>query len=454
MTLAATLASRTEHLLGANPTLAAARGSWPLLIGIGLLLLGNGLQSSLLGVRADIESFGSTLTGVVMSGYFAGFLLGSTWTPRAVRRVGHIRVFAALAALASVAILIHSLIVEPVVWGLMRVLTGVCYAGLYVVSESWLNARADNATRGRLLSIYMVISYIGMGGGHLTLNLADPARADLFMLVSVAISVAVVPILLSATRAPETATPTPVSLRALYRISPLGSVGTLATGIANGAVFTMGAVYARSVGLSVAEVSLFMAAIIAGGAIFQWPLGRLSDRFDRRAVITGVTFVAAALAILADRIAGLSDLGLLGAMALFGGATLSMYSLCVAHTNDHLSSDQLVAASSGLVFANGVGAILGPSIAGAAMDLHGPSGFFGWLAVVHGAIGVYGLWRMTQRPAPSQDEQGPYVAMPARSSPFATSALAEVYAEHEAEAAGDDTTAQEPESAADAATKQ
>jgi MFS family permease len=434
MALAPIPTIRPLQWLQRNPTLEAAGGVWALLVGIGLLLMGNGLQASLLGVRAEIENFGSTLTGLVMSGYFVGFLFGSTWTPQAVRRVGHIRVFAALAALASIAILIHSLVVNPFVWVFMRAVTGLCYAGLYVVSESWLNARSDNATRGRLLSLYMVISYIGMGGGHLTLNVADPGQHDLFMIVSVVISVAVLPILLSATRAPASESPNRLGLRALYRISPLGLVGTLATGIANGAVFTMGAVYARESGLSVAEVSFFMVAVIAGGALFQWPVGKLSDHMDRRAVIAGTGFAAAVLGMLADRIAGTSDIGVLAAVLVFGGMTLSLYSLCVAYTNDHLESDQLVAASSGLVLANGIGAIMGPSIAGVAMDAMGASGFFAWLSVVHAGIGVFGLWRMTRRASPSMDEQGPYVALPSRSSPFVNSAVEEVYAEHEADA--------------------
>jgi MFS family permease len=450
MALASARAAGIVAALRRNPTIDAAGGVWALLVGIGLLLMGNGLQASLLGVRADIEDFGSTITGVMMSGYFVGFLFGSAWTPRAVQRVGHIRVFAALAALASIAILVHSLLVHPAVWALMRTVTGLCYAGLYIVAESWLNARSDNATRGRLLSLYMVISYVGMGGGHLTLNVADPSQHDLFMIVSLVISVAVLPILLSATKAPYSEAPRGISLRELYRVSPLGVVGTLATGIANGAVFTMGAVYARGEGLSVAEVSLFMVAVIAGGALFQWPVGKLSDHFDRRLVITGTTFAAAILAVIADRVAGLSDLWLLVAVCAFGGMTLSLYSLCVAYTNDHLSSEQLIAASSGLVLANGIGAILGPSIAGIAMDLVGASGFFAWLFVVHAAIGVFGLWRMTRRPSPSAEDQGPYVAMPSRSSPFVTRAVEEVYAEYEAESADGGAAAEATRHADDA----
>jgi len=427
------VAQKFESLARRNATLWAAEGSWALLFGIGLLMVGNGLQSSLLGVRAAEEDFGNGLTGLVMSGYFVGFLAGSTWTPRAVRRVGHIRAFAALASLASIAILLHSLFIDPMVWGLMRFVTGLSYAGLYVVAESWLNARTSNETRGRLLSVYMVIAYLGLGCGQLSLNLADPGGFDLFILVSVIISFAAIPILLSAVRAPEEGAPRPVGILALYRVSPLGTVGTLLTGVANGAVFAMGAVYARESGLSVAEISLFMTLLIVGGAVFQWPLGRLSDYLDRRAVITGVTLAATVLAVMANQVGSAAEVWLLVVAFAFGGMTLALYSLCVAYTNDHLERDQLVAASSGLVMLNGIGAILGPSIAGWVMDLFGPPGFFWWLALVHGIIGGFAIWRMTRRATPPAEAQGPYVPVPARSSPFATAAAEEVYAEYELE---------------------
>ncbi len=432
------VAQKFESLARSNATLWAAEGSWALLFGIGLLMVGNGLQSSLLGVRAAEEGFGNGLTGLVMSGYFVGFLAGSTWTPRAVRRVGHIRTFAALASLASIAILLHSLFVSPGVWGLMRFVTGLSYAGLYVVAESWLNERTSNETRGRLLSVYMVVSYLGLGSGQLSLNLADPGGFDLFILVSVIISFAAIPILLSAVRAPAEGAPRPVGILALYRVSPLGTVGTLLTGVANGAVFAMGAVFARESGLTVAEISLFMTLLIAGGAAFQWPIGRLSDHLDRRMVITAVTLAATATALLADQAANAADAWLLVAAFAFGGMTLTLYSLCVAYTNDHLERDQVVAASSGLVMLNGIGAILGPSIAGWVMDLFGPPGFFWWLALVHGVIGGFAIWRMTRRATPPAEAQGPYVPVPARASPFATAAAEEVYAEYEQEQAGDD----------------
>ena len=419
-----------------NPTVSAAWAVWALLLGVGLLMLGNGLQSTLLGVRASEEGFGNAVTGLIMSGYFAGFFAGSLWTPQAVRRVGHVRVFAALASLASIAILLHALLVTPPVWVFMRFVTGLSYAGLYIVAESWLNDRSDNATRGRLLSLYLVISYLGMASGQLMLNAGSPENTQLFILVSVLISFAVVPILLSATRAPEHGAPRPVKLRELYRVSPLGTVATFATGVANGTVFGMGAVYARNSGLTLAEVSYFMTIVILGGAVLQWPIGKLSDRIDRRLVITGTTFAAAGVAAATQVFAGASDTLLLALAGLFGGLTLSMYSLCIAYVNDFLEADQMVAASSGLVMVLGAGAVLGPLSAGWVMDLVGVGGFFWDLAAVHAAIGVFAVWRMTQRASAPTDTQSPYVAVPSYGAPGATTAAAEVYAD-ESEAQAD-----------------
>jgi MFS family permease len=406
--------------LSVNPTLAAAGATWALLLGMGLLMVGNGLQSSLLGLRASLEGFGTTETGVVMSGYFLGFLLGSVITPKAVASVGHVRVFAALASLASVAILIQGVFVELTLWGAMRVLTGFSYAGLYIVAESWLNGRATNATRGGLIAVYMAIVYLGAGGGQLLLNLADPGGLQLFILTSVLISLALVPILLSAQPAPEYASPEFVALRRLYRISPLGVVGCFLAGAANGAMFGMGAVYGGEIGLTVAQVSFFMGAVFVGGIVFQWPIGRLSDLFDRRRVIVLATFAAALVALAADLAAGRSQLALLIAIGLFGGPHLAIYSLCVAHTNDYLEPRQIVAASSGLVLVTGLGAIIGPAFAGSVMASIGPSGFFWYLAVMHAAIGVFAIYRMTQRAAPSAEDQGPFVALSTQATAVAS----------------------------------
>jgi MFS family permease len=424
------MSSEAGARTAAPPLLATAWGAWPLFFGIGLLMLGNGLQGSLLGVRATREGFGSGVTGLVMACFFAGFLLGSTWTPHAVRRVGHIRVFAAVTAIASITILLHGLLIDAVLWGVMRFVTGLSYAGVFVVAESWLNDRSTNATRGQLLGMYMITIFAGMGGGQLLLNVASPSGSDLFMVASVLISMAVVPMLLSASPTPAARPPHPVPLWRLYRVSPLGTVGTFAAGITNGTVFGMGAVYAQRVGLSVAEISLFMAGLIGGGAILQWPLGKLSDHVDRRLVILVTTFAAAAVA--AGVVSGWSDPWLLVLVTLFGGLGLAIHSLCLAYTNDYLAPEEMVAGSSGLVLVLGAGFVLGPPVAGGLMSLAGPAGFFGWLAFVHAAIGVFALSRMSRREHARGEEQAPYVAMPAQTSWFASAAAEEVYGEQDA----------------------
>ena len=403
--------------------IAAIVATWALLLGMALLMIGNGLQASLVGLRATLEGFSTTTTGLVMSGFYVGFMLGSILTPMALRRVGYVRVFAALAAVASIAALGHAVFADPVNWTLMRILTGLCYAGLYVVSESWLNDRATNQTRGQLLSVYVVISLGGMGVGQLLLNVASVRGFELFILASVLVSVAVVPILLSAGPTPAFTASSRLGLRRLYALSPLGVIGTMGTGLANGVLIGMGAVFGDQAGLSAAQISLFMGAMFLGGVLLQWPIGRLSDRFDRRRVITFVTFLAALAALGAIVLSGISETGLFVFIALLGGLSLPLYSLRIAHANDHLEPSQMIAASAGLVLVMGIGANLGPLTAGALMSVVGADGYFWCLAVVHGAIGVFALYRMAARPALPLDDQAPYVPVTSQTAAAAHSAL-------------------------------
>jgi MFS family permease len=396
--------------------------SWALFLGLALIMLGNGLQGSLLGVRATIEGFSTPVIGFVMSAYFTGFLAGATMVPKLVRRVGHIRVFAALASLASVAVLFHSIFVNPAGWGAMRLVTGFSYAGLYIVAESWLNDRATNQTRGQLLSFYGVVMLTGMGSGQFLLNLADPASFELFVLISVLVSLALIPILLTAAPAPEFQTPRAVSLHQLYLISPLGVVGTFGTVMAQGGVIGMGAVFALDAGLSISEISFFMAALLFGGVLFQWPIGRLSDRFDRRRVLTVVTFLAAIVAVAATLVVGpLAEYRpvwvLYALVGLFGGLNMPMYSLTMAHTNDYLEPNQMVAASGSLVLVGGIGAAFGPITLAGLMTVLGPVGFFWGLGLIHAAIGFFALYRMSRRASMPLHEQGSFVAVPPRASP-------------------------------------
>jgi MFS family permease len=316
-------------------------------------MLGDGLQGTLLAIRADLEGFSTTVTGLIMSTFYIGFLLGSILTPKLTQQVGHIRVFAALSALASAAILLHALFIEVPVWVALRLLSGFCFAGLYIVAESWLNDRATNETRGKLLSLYMIVTYAGVGGGQLLLNLASPSEFPLFILTSVLISVAVVPLLLSAGSPPKYQESVNISLLAVYRLSPLGIVSMFSVGLVTAAFFALGPVYGQRMGLNVEYISYFMTAAVVGTVILQAPIGVLSDRFDRRIVLTITTLLTSVAAVLCVFASQISTNLLLLAVAIFGGLALPLYSVCIAYTNDHLNPNQMIAASGALVLTNG-----------------------------------------------------------------------------------------------------
>lgn len=389
----------------------ALRSTWALFLGLGLIMLGNGLQGTLVSIRAQFEVFDNTTTGLIIGGYFFGFFLGSSIVPKLVGRVGHVRVFGALASLSSVVILVFPIFVEPALWVAMRVITGFSYAGLYIVVESWLNDKAGNENRGQLLAIYMLVTSVGMGAGPLLMNIHSAADFHLFTLVSALVSLAAIPVLVSAAKSPDFDAPSTISLWKLYKISPLGLVGMLLQGVAAGALIGMGPVYVYQFGLTVADASYFMSGLFVGAFVMTFPLGKLSDRFDRRTIITGTASALAIVALLGALLDGEIPLLVLAVGVACGGLIFPMYSMCIAHTNDYLQPNQMVAASATLVMANGLGAMLGPSMAGFAMDMIGPPGFFLSIAAAIGAIVVFALWRMTQRAAVPLDEQGIFVPM-------------------------------------------
>jgi len=389
----------------------ALRSTWALFLGLGLIMLGNGLQGTLISIRAQFEVFDNTTTGLIIGGYFFGFFLGSTIVPKMVGRVGHVRVFGALASLSSVVILVFPVFVDPILWIVMRIITGFCYAGLYIVVESWLNDKAGNENRGQLLAIYMLVTSLGMGAGPLLLNIHSAADFHLFTLVSALVSLAAIPVLISAAKTPDFGAPATISLLKLYKISPLGLVGMLLQGIAAGALIGMGPVYVYQFGLTVADASYFMSGLFVGAFVMTFPLGRLSDRFDRRTVITGTAIALSFVALLGTLLNGETRLMVLLIGAASGGLLFPMYSMCIAHTNDYLEPNQMVAASATLVMANGLGAMVGPSLAGFAMDQIGPAGFFLSIAVSIGMIVLFALWRMTQRSAVPLEDQGHFVPM-------------------------------------------
>jgi MFS family permease len=408
-----------------NPVFSAAGSVWALLLGMAFLMLGNGLQGTLLGVRAASEGFGSTVTGFVMTGYFVGFLLGSLVALKTIKRVGHLRVFAAATCLASLAILLQSLFVTPLIWAVMRILTGYCLASAYIVTESWLNDRVTNQHRGGLLAVYMIISYSSIAGGQLLLNGGSPDNHDLFIVCSVLITFAAIPILLSITPQPVQETTENFSLKELYRVSPLGVVGAFAGGVLQGALFSMGAVYARAIGLSIADTSIFMFLIIGGAAIFQWPVGKLSDMIDRRRVIAGLALTGAIMPVVTYLVISIDPGLILWMAAILGVAPFLLYSLFIAYTNDYLRPEQMVAASSRLTLIFGSGAVIGPPLVGVLMDLTGPQGFLGVLAFGHAGLFAFALYRMTRRESVPLEEQSPYYPGAATR----TASLAPAYAE-------------------------
>jgi MFS family permease len=394
-----------KDLKSVNPILA----TWPLLLGMGILMLGAGLQSTLLGVRATIEAFPTTVTGIIMSCYYVGYLVGTRIAPQLMGRVGPVRVFATLAALASVTALAHGAWVSPAPWALLRLLSGICFAGIYVVAESWLNHRASSTNRGQLLATYMLVLYVGLGSAQFLLVLSGPQSTEPFMLVSALISVAMVPIVASAQEVARPVVPQRVRFRDLYRNSPLGVVAVAFSGMISSIIFSMGPVYARLSGFGTRGVAAFMAVSIFAAVLTQYPVGRLSDRMDRRTVIASVCLLATLVAATIEVFTPLPRPLFLLLAALFSGAALTLYSLSVSHVNDKLDPSQMVAASSALLLINGTAAAFGPLVTGAVMGAFGARAYFGILGTLTGALTLFDLWRKLRRGPVPKNQKGPFI---------------------------------------------
>jgi len=386
--------------------LAVLRNSWALLLGMFLLMLGNGMQGTVLGVRGGLEAFGSTTMGFVMAGYFAGFLGGAQMAPWLVRRVGHVRVFAALGSMISAAFIVFAAVVDPVAWTIMRFVVGFCYSGVYVVAESWLNDSATNETRGRALSAYLIMQMLGIIAAQSLINVADPGGYDLFVIMSVAVSIAFLPMLLTASPAPAFATTRRMSLGQLFRVSPLGCVGTFFLGAVFACQFGMAPVYGTEIGLTTAQISIFIGAIYVGGLVLQYPIGWASDRMDRRVLITIVTFTGVAGCLIGLAFGGAFP-ALVASAFLIGGTSNPLYSLLIAHTNDFLEPEDMASASGGLIVLNGVGAAGTPILVGYLMQGLGSAVYLAFISAMMLVIAAYALYRMTVRPARSADETLP-----------------------------------------------
>jgi len=393
---------------------------WALFAGLGLLMLGNGLQGTLLGIRASLSGFGTGTTGVVMACYYLGYMLGSVITPPLIRRVGGIRVFAALASLVSFAPLAHALFVNPIAWALLRLLAGACMVGVFIVAESWLNSAATNATRGRLLAIYLLVCQIAMAGGQYLLGFADPLGFELFVMVSALFSLAVVPIALTRRAVMQQGPSARIALPVLVKRIPLCLAGLLLVSLAYGSFYGMGAVYALDIGLERSQIASFMASTIIGSVLLQWPIGMLSDRMDRRRLIvllcSAVTVVGLLLALVPPSQTGL----LYTLMFLFGGLSLPLYGIFVALAGDMLAPEELVAASSKILLVNGLGSAIGPVFVAWLMHGVGTAGYALFIAVVHAAAAMITMRSLMQHRSQVVGHPAHFTAITPQASVVAT----------------------------------
>ena len=413
------------------------RNSWALFLGYAVLTVAHGLQGNLLGVRAVLENFNIIATGALMSGYFIGYFVGANIVPNLVAKVGHVRVFAAFASTASLSILLHSVIVDPYVWILGRFITGFSIISIYVVVESWLNDRATNRTRGKVLSIYMIITFIGIGLGTLLLNFNSPTNYEPFILVSLLLSVALVPILLTKRKPPTFKKISRIKIKELYKISPLGTFSMFCVGFIHPAIFTMGAVYGALMNFSVLEISLYLFLITLAGALFQWPIGYLSDLFDRRIILIITALVGSILSILcffsvtvSPDFINLSDnwkniiqhisnhrFVFYIFISLYAGMSLPLFSLNLAYVNDFLPKEKFVSAGAGMQIIFGLSAMISPFVCSFFMRELGPNGIFIFLFIFQTLIGIFGIYRMTRRSS-GENPDNTFTPMPRNITPL------------------------------------
>ncbi len=388
-----------------------------LLIAAAILYSGNGLQFTLISVRGNIEGFSTPLIGAIMSAYYAGFILGCRITPGFIKSVGHIRTFVALASIASAAALAHALIVNVALWALLRALSGVCFAGLAMVLESWINERVTNENRGRVLSVYRIVDLLALTAGNALLATADPAEFHLFALASILVSVALVPVALSRSEAPQPVQTARLDIRKLFAVSPVASVGVLMVGLANAAFWSVGPIFVQRMQYGADVIAAFMSSVIIGAAVAQWPLGWLSDKIDRRFVIAGAGLASAAAAVGLARFGGQSEPFLLAVAAGLGAVMIPMFGLCVAHANDQSEADSAVETNGGLLLLHGLGSVAGAFVGASVMSAFGPPSLFYYIAGVYVLLSGFCLYRITRRASVPDEDKTPFVPLPKGAAP-------------------------------------
>jgi MFS family permease len=388
-----------------------------LLLAIFMLMAGSGFLATLISIRLERAGAGALMIGLVGTAYFAGLTAGSLRVTGIIQRVGHIRAFAAFVSVFSASALAYAVHRDVALWAALRFIDGFTMAGVFICLESWLNERADQTSRGAILASYMIALYSGQAIGQFLLNLSDAKPSMPFMAAAILLSLAVVPVALTRIAQPVFGGNPPLAMTQLYRISPLGVVGATVTGLMLGAFYALGAVYARRLGMDLPATAFFMSMVILGGVALQWPLGWLSDRFDRRKVIIG-SFIAAFLICAAIAATGRPGGMLLVLGGLFGGVSFALYPLCVAHTNDRLTADERVGASGGLVLAYSMGAAAGPLAGAAAMAAGGTAGLFLFIGACAMAAAGVALWRQMAGPAIPNADQHSFQILP-RTTPMA-----------------------------------
>jgi MFS family permease len=368
-----------------------------LLFGLSILLLGAGLFQTFLSLRMAFEHFGALTIGAILAAYFAGFMAGSLVAGKLVRRVGYIRAFAIFSALLSSSVLFQALIIDPIVWALLRALGGFAIAGLFLVTESWLNHRSDEATRGQVLALYVTIEQVATGLGQYLIDLLPTGGPGNFILTAGLFILALIPVAATNAEAPLPAAHSTLSIARLFRITPLGVMGSLFAGLINSAFSGLGPIYAQGIGLTTPHISIFMSITVLGALIFQMPVGRLSDRFDRRSVlliiIISLTAVSGVLSVADD----FGIWALLALALLFGGVSQVIYPVTAAHANDYVEEPDRLAAASALLLAYGTGATIGPLLGSVLMDWLGPVGLFVYITISSAVLACVIVARMAAR---------------------------------------------------------
>ncbi|MCC5872140.1 MAG: MFS transporter [Gammaproteobacteria bacterium] len=390
-----------------------------LLISDALLLAGHGLQLTLLPLRGAIEGFSDTEIGLTGSAYFLGFVAGCLITPWIVRRAGHIRSFAVLASGFSALVLMFDLLPIFWFWLLLRFVTGACISGLYMIIESWLNERATRENRGTVLSIYTIINLLMIVVGQQLVNLADPEASTLFAVAAILLSLAIIPVSMTTALAPAPLVRVKLSPMKVWRLSKVGVGGTVAAGLATGAFWSLGPLYAREVGMDTAQLTLFMSSAVLGGAALQFPLGRLSDHFDRRLVVLGAALVGAGLSMALGTIPDLSGWLRIGLVFFWGGTTMTLYAICLAHANDRADPVDFVMVGTSILLSFGVASAIGAPLAALTMGLVGGGGLFLFAGLVLALLALGVVRRRHTHYLPVVDETVPFRAVADVTTPAA-----------------------------------